>query len=101
LRAGMSCDVDIITGKAENALIVPLAAVADDGAKHYVFVIKNRKAARVEVAKGLASDTDVVITKGLRSGDVVATTNVKQLKDGVPVKVLPAPSPSPSTSSSP
>ncbi len=31
LRTGMSCDVDIITGFARNALVVPLAAVADDG----------------------------------------------------------------------
>ncbi|MBV8222866.1 MAG: efflux RND transporter periplasmic adaptor subunit, partial [Candidatus Eremiobacteraeota bacterium] len=98
LRAGMSCDVDIVTGSAEEALVVPLAAISDDGAKHYAFVIKDKKATRVEVAKGLASDTDVVITKGLHAGDVVATTNVKQLKDGSVVKAQPAPSPSPSSS---
>ncbi|MBV8282218.1 MAG: efflux RND transporter periplasmic adaptor subunit, partial [Candidatus Eremiobacteraeota bacterium] len=72
LRAGMSCDVDIVTGSAEEALVVPLAAISDDGAKHYAFVIKDKKATRVEVAKGLASDTDVVITKGLHPGDVIA-----------------------------
>ena len=100
LRAGMSCDVDIITGKAKNALIVPLAAVVDDGAKHYAYVIKSGKASKVEVHKGLASDTDVVITSGLHSGDVVAATNVKQLKDGAKVKASPQESPSPSASSS-
>jgi RND family efflux transporter MFP subunit len=101
LRAGMSCDVDLITGKAENALVVPLAAVVDDGAKHYVFVIKQGKAVKVNVTKGLASDTDVVITSGLHSGDVVATTNVKQLKDGAPVTASPEATPSPGTSASP
>jgi hypothetical protein len=97
----MSCDVDLITGKAENALVVPLAAVVDDGAKHYVFVIKQGKAVKVNVTKGLASDTDVVITSGLHSGDVVATTNVKQLKDGAPVTASPVATPSPGTSASP
>jgi HlyD family secretion protein len=101
LRAGMSCDVDIITGKEENALVVPLAAIVDDGAKHYVFVIKQSKASKVPVRKGLASDTDVVITSGLRSGDVVATTNVKLLKDGAKVTASPVATPSPGASASP
>jgi HlyD family secretion protein len=101
LRAGMSCDVDIITGKAESALVVPLAAVVDDGAKHFVYVIKQGKAAKIAVKKGLASDTDVVITSGLRSGDVVATTNVKQLKDGASVQASPVATPSPGVSASP
>ncbi|HXW52065.1 MAG TPA: efflux RND transporter periplasmic adaptor subunit, partial [Candidatus Acidoferrales bacterium] len=90
LRAGMSCDVDLITGEAKNALVVPLAAVVDDGSKHYVYVVRRNKAVKVQVQKGLASDTDVVITSGLRSGDSIATTNVKELKDGAPVKVTPA-----------
>jgi len=101
LRAGMSCDVDIITGKASNALVVPLGAVVDDGDKHYVYVIKAGKAAKVKVEKGLASDTDVVIASGLQSGDVVATTNVKQLKDAASVIASPASTPSPGVSASP
>lgn len=100
LRPGMSCDVDIITGAAKNALVVPLAAVVDDGPKHYLFVVKQKRASRVEIGRGLASDTDVVITRGLGAGDVVAITNVKDLKDGAAVKVEAAPSPSPSTSPS-
>lgn len=98
LRAGMSCDVDIITGEARNVLVVPLSTISDDGSKHYVFVIRKGKAVRVQVHKGLVSDTEAVITDGLTRGDVVATTNVKNLKDGVKVKVQPAPSPSPSSS---
>jgi RND family efflux transporter MFP subunit len=98
LRAGMSCDVDIITAEAKNVLVVPLAAVIDDGAKHFVYVVKQNKATKIQVDKGLASDTDVVITRGVKSGDVVATTNVKDLKDGSTVKAAPVASPAPSTS---
>ena len=63
----MSCDVDIITGKATGALVVPIGAVIDDGDKHYVFVVTKGKVAKTQVSKGLASDTDVVITKGLKT----------------------------------
>jgi HlyD family secretion protein len=101
LRSGMSCDVDIITGEANHAIVVPLAAVVDDGGKHYAFVIRKNDAVRVEVRKGIASDTDLVITKGLNPGDVVATTNVKELKDGAPVKIKTEFAASPNASSSP
>jgi HlyD family secretion protein len=101
LHAGMSCDVDIITGEADHVKAVPLAAVVDDGGKHYVFVIHQNRASRVEVNKGMASDTDVVITKGLNPGDVVATTNVKDLKDGAQVKIKTEIAAMPSASSSP
>ena len=98
LRAGMSCDVDIITGEAKDVLVVPLSAIVDESHdKHFVYVIRSGKAVRVRVHKGLASDTEAVITSGLSRGDAVATTNVTKLKDGARVKVLPSPSPSPSS----
>jgi HlyD family secretion protein len=100
LRAGMSCDVDIITGRADGALVVPLSAVFDDGDKHFVYVVKDQKTHKVQVSKGLASDTEVVITKGLAEKDVVATTNIKQLKEGALVKTTMA-TPAPSGSASP
>jgi len=96
LRAGMSCDVDIITGQAKNVLTVPLAALVDDGSKHYVFVVRKGIAHKVQVRKGLANDTLVTITSGLSRGDVVATSNLKMLRDGARVEVSAAtPEPSP------
>ena len=98
LRDGMSCDVDLVTGKAKRALIVPQSAVVDDGAKHHVFVIKGGIAHRTIVTEGIKSDTDVVITGGLSKGDVVATTGVKDLKDGAKVDATAA-TPAPSAGS--
>jgi RND family efflux transporter MFP subunit len=97
LRDGMSCDVDIVTGKASNALVIPQSAVSDDGDKHYAFVVKKNKVAKVRVTEGLKNDTDVAITSGLSAGDVVATTNVSSLKDGSAVRATPAASPAPSS----
>jgi len=96
LRAGMSCDVDIITGQVKNVLAIPLAAIVDDGAKHYVFVIRKGVAHKVQVTKGLANDTLVAIRSGLSKGDVVAASNLKPLHDGASVDVSAAtPEPSP------
>jgi HlyD family secretion protein len=100
LRDGMSCDVDIVTGKAANALVVPLSAIVDDGAKHYAFVIGSGTAKKTQVTEGIKNDTDVAIAKGLKSGDVVATTNISSLKDGSKVSATAA-SPAPTGSSGP
>jgi len=98
LRDGMSCDVDLVTGKVQSALIVPLGAVVDDGAKHYVFVIKGGVAHKTPVTEGIKSDTDIVIMTGLSKGDVVASTGVKDLKDGARVSATAA-TPTPSAGS--
>ena len=98
LRDGMSCDVDIVTGKAQNALIIPQSAVVDAGSKHYVFVIKNGAAHKTPVTEGIKNDTDVVITSGIAKGDVVATIGVKDLKDGAKVDATAA-TPTPSAGS--
>jgi len=95
LRDGMSCDVDIVTGKAAKALTVPQSAVVDEGGKHYVYVVQDRKAKKTLVSEGLRNDTDVVITRGLSPGDTVATTNVSSLKEGTPVNPTASASPSP------
>jgi HlyD family secretion protein len=98
LRDGMSCDVDIVTGKAHNALIVPQSAVIDAGSKHYIYIIKDGVAHKAAVTEGIKNDTDVVITSGVAKGDVVATTGVKDLKDGAKVDATAA-SPTPSAGS--
>jgi HlyD family secretion protein len=98
LRAGMSCDVDIITGNATSALTVPLSAIFDENGKHYVYVVRAGVAHKVSVSKGLASDTDVAITRGLELGDVVVITNLKRLHDGARVSASAAsPQPSPTS----
>lgn len=98
LRDGMSCDVDIVTGKAQRVLIIPQSAVIDAGSKHYVYVIKSGIAHKTAVTEGIKNDTDVVITSGIAKGDVVATIGVKDLKDGAKIEATAA-SPTPTTGS--
>ena len=100
LRDGMSCDVDIVTGKANGVLIVPQSAISDQGGKHYVFVIDGRTAKKTAVVEGIKNDTDVAIVKGLSKGATIASTNVSSLKDGSAVNATAA-TPVPSASATP
>ncbi len=90
LRDGMSCDVDIITGKALKALVVPQSAILEEKGKRYLFVVKSKRAHKTAVSEGLHNDTDVVVTTGLRPGDVIAVSSIKQLKDGTQIEVAAA-----------
>ncbi|MDQ6780523.1 MAG: efflux RND transporter periplasmic adaptor subunit, partial [Candidatus Eremiobacteraeota bacterium] len=95
LRHGMSADVDIVTGKAPNALTVPTSAVVTQGSAHYVFLVKNNTLKKIAVQTGLSSDTDIVIRGGLQAGDTVVALPNKDLKEGEkvePAAATPAPS---------
>ncbi len=99
LRDGMSCDVDIVTGKANHVLIVPQSAVLDQGGKHYVFVITGKTVKKTVVVEGIKNDTDIAILKGISAGDTIASTNVSDLKDGSSVNATAA-TPAPASSGS-
>ncbi len=72
---GMNASVEIIGGKAENALLVPVEAVRDLGNGEYgVFVIGSDGKARLKVVEvGLMDATYAEIKSGLNAGDVVTT----------------------------
>jgi RND family efflux transporter MFP subunit len=81
LVAGMNATVEVISGQAENALLVPVAAVHDLGDGTYsVFVVgANGKTQMKVVEVGLQDAATVEIKSGLNAGDIV-TTGIVQTK---------------------
>lgn len=75
LLAGLNAAVEIIAGKAENALLVPVEAVHDLGDGTYgVFVVNETGEPRLRMVEvGLRDETYAVITSGLEMGEVVST----------------------------
>jgi len=79
LLEGLNATVTIISGKAENVLIVPIEALRDLGDGQYaVFVIGPDGQPRLQVVEvGLMDSTYAEIKSGLNLGDVVTTGNVE------------------------
>jgi len=74
LTVGMSATVDIIGGRAENAVLVPVEALRDLGdGKYGVFVIENGQPVLHEVTVGLQDYTYAEIKSGVNAGDTVST----------------------------
>ena len=75
LPVGLNAAVEVIGGKAENALLVPVEALKDLGDGEYaVFVVGSDGQPKLTMVKvGLMDYTTAQITDGLSVGDVVTT----------------------------
>lgn len=75
LRAGMTANVEIVIEEKEDALLVPVSAVKEEGGKAFVFVKNTQgQSERREVALGVRSDTFAEVVSGVREGEEVFMT---------------------------
>jgi HlyD family secretion protein len=84
LKPSMRCEGQLVLGRVENALAVPVQAVFNDGAVRYVYTPSGSRFKRVPVALGRRSETVAEITAGLEAGGVVL------LREPSPGEVLAA-----------
>ncbi len=88
LRLGMSVDVEVVTGRKENALQVPSSAVMEREAKKFVYIVTGGKAVRRDVTTGIANWDRTEILSGLSPGDAVVTSlEIQNLASGSRVAV--------------
>jgi RND family efflux transporter MFP subunit len=108
LKAGMIAEASIETGKVAPQLTIPAAAIVRDveGASR-VFVYNEadqRVHARRVTVSGIAG-TDVAITDGITSGELIVVAGQRQLREGMSAKptneaiVITGSAPAPHTSS--
>jgi membrane fusion protein (multidrug efflux system) len=90
LKPGMLLTVRIAM-PARTILSVPDLAIVGEGARTFVYVIRNGMTAdRVEVRTGVRSDGRTEILAGLRPGERVVTEGVVKLKQGGKVRLAAA-----------
>ena len=82
---GLSANVDIITEKAENVLLVPIQSVYKENEKSYVDLLVSKQAQpeniaesikKVEVTTGINDYYYIEITSGLKEGDIIVTSRI-------------------------
>ncbi|HET7838971.1 MAG TPA: efflux RND transporter periplasmic adaptor subunit [Rectinemataceae bacterium] len=81
LLAGMTAVATVSLSEKEG-LIVPLSAVERDNGKAYVFTVVDGLARKRLVSLGASDGSEVQIISGIKSGELVATSNVSSLEDG-------------------
>jgi RND family efflux transporter MFP subunit len=74
LPVGLNATVDVIAGKAENAVLAPIEALRElDDGEYAVFVVENGEPTLRSVQVGLQDVTFAEIISGLEAGEVVST----------------------------
>jgi multidrug resistance efflux pump len=73
LKPGMTAEVEILVDHLQNVLKVPVAAVVEQGGKHYCWVrVAEDRYERRELVVGKSNDEFVEVKDGISEGDAVA-----------------------------
>lgn len=91
LKPGFNMDIQIITGNAQDAVVVPVTSIlTDEQSQKYVFVVDDENKLKKSVVKtGLYGDMYVEILEGVTEGQKVMSTPNASMKEGDPVPVMP------------
>jgi HlyD family secretion protein len=80
LRNNLRVDIEVVTGKRNDALVLRRGALGRTAAAH-AFVIRGDEAVRVPVRFGLAGRETIEIVEGLQQGDEVVISDVSEFDD--------------------
>ena len=86
LKPGQFATVRITQSKPEPAVMIPAVAVRTDGDVSRVYVVKDGVAREQLVQLGLLENDLIQIKQGVVEGDMIATSNINALTDGVMVR---------------
>lgn len=78
LPIGLTLEVNIVTRRAERALLIPVSAIDSD----HIWVAAEGRARRRSILAGIAGADEVQIVSGLRSGELVITDPPADLSEG-------------------
>jgi RND family efflux transporter MFP subunit len=88
LISGMFANVTFRTNVSEKALIIPSNAILTSNEVHYVFVVEDGIARRVEITTGLTGTGVTEVLTGLEEGQQLVTVGQAYLADGDAVRIV-------------
>jgi RND family efflux transporter MFP subunit len=87
LNPGMFGRVEIPLRSNPQATLIPIQALISEEDKDFVYLLKDGKAYRRPIQKGIVKDTFVEIIRGLNPGDQVVTAGQEFLQNEMPVRL--------------
>jgi RND family efflux transporter MFP subunit len=88
VRIGMVARVTLQVGDTRNGLLVPVEVMHEKFDHHYVWLIKDNIAKETEVKTGERIGQSVVVTEGLKPGDMLVVSGEAKLKNDDRVKIV-------------
>jgi multidrug efflux pump subunit AcrA (membrane-fusion protein) len=90
LLSGQFINMEIITRRKANALLIPQKALVEFNGEPAVWVLNSNTAQRRPVTTGLTNGNQIEITSGLRPGEQVITSGYSRLMENSPVTIVDA-----------
>lgn len=87
IAIGSTVKLNVVTGRTENAMLVPVNAVYYSGGNAYVYLYQDGKAKMAPVEVGLYDSDKAEILSGLTSEDMVIGTWSSNLYEGATVRL--------------
>ncbi|MEP6788310.1 MAG: efflux RND transporter periplasmic adaptor subunit [Acidobacteriota bacterium] len=88
LKPGQFATVRITQSKPENAVMIPASAVKAEGDINKVYIVKDGAVREHLVQVGLLENDMIQVKIGVAEGDLIATSNINELYDGVFVRQM-------------
>ncbi len=88
LKPGQFATVRITQDQPENAVMIPASAVRVDGDANKVFVVKDGAVQERLVQLGLLEGEFIQVKQGVAEGELIATSGLSELFDGVLVRQM-------------
>ena len=85
-RLGMTAKVSLNEGKSDG-IMIPRSSIYGTSGEPQVWVVKDNKVSLVKITASGYKDDKVIITSGLKKGDVVVSAGINKLTDGLEVKI--------------
>lgn len=85
---GMFARVELVKEVFDEALVIPLYAVINQGDESFVYIEKDNKAVKRPIRLGILTEWQIQVTSGLKPGDHVIVDGHRLLDDGQAVEVL-------------
>lgn len=86
---GINAKADIYTGKAENAMLIPVEAINVDKNSDFVYVVEDGIVVRKDIVCGVASSEMTEVVSGLTESDVLVRSALTPVEEGMAVTVMP------------
>ena len=87
---GQFVNIELETGRPEEKVVIPQAALIADQEGIYVFVVEDGKAVVKRVKPGGEIDTGAVIDQGLTGGELVIVDGLSLVRPGIEVRSNPS-----------
>lgn len=86
---GLDAKLEIYTGNAENALLIPVESINADKEGDFLYVVENGIVVRKPIVCGISSDTHTEVLKGISETDEIIVSSLTGFEEGMAVVVMP------------